>query len=91
MTARFVPFTERHAGCLADLHDRLGEHVARLPIEAQPRDRPGFGCSFHDIPPTPYVDMSAIERLELVAAQARQEMGEERWNRLNSEWEARRD
>ena len=73
------------------LLDRLGEHIARLPVTALPKDRPGFGCSFRDIPPAPYVDMSAVERLEIIAADAREEMGEERWQQLQDEWSNRED
>ena len=86
--APYVPWTEREGGSasFADLHERLGESVARLPVDALPRDRPTFGCSFRDIPPVPYVDMSAVDRLQDIAADAREEMGLERWNQLQAEW-----
>jgi len=85
---RPAPYHPEQAS-FADLHDRLGEAVARLPVEALPRDRPGFGCTVRDIPPCPYVDMSAIERLEAIAAEARAEMGEERWQQYQAEWEGK--
>jgi hypothetical protein len=85
---KYVPYTERF-GSISDLHERLGEAVARLPAECLPRDRPTIGCSFRDIPPVAYPDMGVVERLADIAAEARAEMGEEAWNALNAEWEER--
>lgn len=80
-------FTDAWRGkSIADLHDRLGELVERLPGTALPRDRPGFGCSFNGIDPAPQVDMACADRLQLIAADARSEMGEERWAQLNADW-----
>jgi hypothetical protein len=83
---RYTPYQERHGRSVDSLLDQLGEHVERLPVEALPRDRPGFGSSFRDIPSAPYVDMATVDRLELIAAEGRIEMGEERWAKLNAEW-----
>lgn len=89
MTAAPAPigaFADKLPRSIADLHEELGEMVARLPNEALPRDRPKAGCSFRDIEPVAYVDMSAVERLEQYAADYRAEIGEERWAALNAEW-----
>jgi hypothetical protein len=85
MRPKFVPHDQRF-GSIASLHEELGEMVARLPAEALPRDRPNFGCSFRDIPPARYPDMGIVERLEEWAADARLEIGEERWVELQKEW-----
>jgi hypothetical protein len=87
MTDRaLLSFAFRERRSVPDLVEDLGEVVARLPVEALPRDRPSFGCSFRDIPPAPYVDMSAVERLEGIAADGRAEMGEDRWRQLQADW-----
>jgi hypothetical protein len=88
---KFTPWQERHGASLASLHYRLGKLVEDRPGQSDRHDGSGRSHNTNDrcleqIEPAPYVDMATVDRLEMIAAEGRIEMGEERWAKLNAEW-----
>lgn len=75
---------------ISDLHYRLGKLVEQLPLQALPRDRPPTNAGrhyFEEIAPVPYVDMSAVDRLEAIARDYLASLSPERRDELQADWE----
>ena len=83
--------TALRTSSLSELHYRLGKMVESRPGRVA-RTEPEAGAydsnerAFETIPMVRAVDMATAERLSRKAAEFRAEIGEDRWQQLQREW-----